>query len=44
MVKIEIKCIYKLKDIVVKFKGKLLEDEELFEFIGYIFEGYVVDM
>ena len=44
MAKIEIKRTHKPKDTAAKLKGKLLEDEELLEFIGYILEGYAVDM
>lgn len=44
MAKIEIKRTHKPKDTAAKLKGKLLEEEELLEFIGYILEGYAVDM
>lgn len=44
MAKIEIKRTHKPKDTAAKLKGKILEDEELLEFIGYILEGYAVDV
>ncbi|WP_019638682.1 tyrosine recombinase XerS [Paenibacillus fonticola] len=44
MAKVEIKRIHKPKDTAAKLKGKLLEDDELLEFIGYIREGYAADV
>ncbi|WP_055108033.1 tyrosine recombinase XerS [Paenibacillus ihumii] len=44
MAKVEIKRIHKPKDTAAKLKGKLLEDDELLEFIGYIREGYGADV
>ncbi|MDP4098671.1 tyrosine recombinase XerS [Paenibacillus sp. P96] len=44
MAKVEIKRIHKPKDTAAKLKGKLLEDDELLEFIGYIHEGYGRDI
>ncbi len=44
MAKVEIKRIHKPKDTAAKLKGKILEDEELLEFIGYIYEGYGRDV
>ncbi|MEK3787440.1 tyrosine recombinase XerS [Paenibacillus sp. FSL K6-1230] len=40
MAKVEIKRIHKPKDTAAKLKGKLLEEDELLEFITYIHEGY----
>lgn len=44
MAKVEVKRIHKPKDTAAKLKGKILEEEELLEFIGYILEGYGVDV
>lgn len=44
MAKVEIKRIHKPKDTAAKLKGKILEDEELLEFVGYIFDGYGTDV
>ncbi|MEK5549133.1 tyrosine recombinase XerS [Paenibacillus sp. FSL L8-0689] len=44
MAKVEIKRIHKPKDTAAKLKGKILEEEELLEFIGYIYEGYGQDL
>ncbi|MDO7904872.1 tyrosine recombinase XerS [Paenibacillus sp. JX-17] len=44
MAKVEIKRVHKPKDTAAKLKGKILEEEELLEFIGYILEGYGQDM
>lgn len=44
MAKIEIKRIHKPKDTAAKLKGKILEEDELLEFIGYILEGYAKDV
>ncbi|GAB6990021.1 tyrosine recombinase XerS [Paenibacillus pini] len=44
MAKIEIKRIHKPKDTAAKLKGKILEEDELLEFIGYILEGYAADV
>lgn len=44
MAKVEIKRIHKPKDTAAKLKGKLLEEDELLEFIGYIREGYGTDV
>ncbi|AOZ91056.1 tyrosine recombinase XerS [Paenibacillus crassostreae] len=44
MAKVEVKRIHKPKDTAAKLKGKILEDEELLEFIGYILEGYGIDV
>ncbi|MCM3783823.1 tyrosine recombinase XerS [Neobacillus mesonae] len=44
MAKVEIKRVHKPKDTAAKLKGKILEDDELLEFIGYILEGYAKDM
>lgn len=43
MAKVEIKRIHKPKDTAAKLKGKILEEDELLEFIGYILEGYAID-
>lgn len=40
MAKIEVKRLQKPKDTAAKLKGKILEDEELLEFVGYILEGH----
>ena len=44
MAKVEIKRIHKPKDTAAKLKGKILEDEELNEFVGYIHEHYRDDI
>ncbi|WP_068617554.1 tyrosine recombinase XerS [Paenibacillus tuaregi] len=44
MAKVEIKRIHKPKDTAAKLKGKILEEDELLEFIGYILEGYGRDI
>ncbi|AJS58396.1 tyrosine recombinase XerS [Paenibacillus sp. IHBB 10380] len=44
MAKVEVKRTHKPKDTAAKLKGKILEDEEIFEFIAYIYEGYGVDV
>ncbi|AIQ53025.1 tyrosine recombinase XerS [Paenibacillus sp. FSL R7-0331] len=44
MAKVEIKRIHKPKDTAAKLKGKILEEEELLEFVGYIYEGYGQDV
>ncbi|NUU62718.1 tyrosine recombinase XerS [Paenibacillus agri] len=44
MAKVEIKRIHKPKDTAAKLKGKILEEEELLEFVGYIYEGYGRDV
>lgn len=44
MAKVEIKRLHKPKDTAAKLKGKILEDEELLEFVGYIYEGYGRDI
>ncbi|WIV17777.1 tyrosine recombinase XerS [Paenibacillus polygoni] len=44
MAKVEIKRVHKPKDTAAKLKGKILEEDELLEFIGYILEGYAKDM
>lgn len=44
MAKVEIKRIHKPKDTAAKLKGKILEEDELLEFIGYIAEGYGEDI
>lgn len=44
MAKVEIKRVHKPKDTAAKLKGKILEEDELLEFIGYILEGYANDM
>lgn len=44
MAKVEIKRIHKPKDTAAKLKGKILEEDELLEFIGYILEGYGLDI
>ncbi|SET31034.1 Site-specific recombinase XerD [Paenibacillus sp. NFR01] len=44
MAKVEIKRIHKPKDTAAKLKGKILEEEELLEFVGYIYEGYGHDV
>ncbi|WP_028593708.1 tyrosine recombinase XerS [Paenibacillus assamensis] len=44
MAKIEIKRVNKPKDTAAKLKGKLLEEEELGEFIDYVREGYAADV
>ncbi|WP_458122229.1 tyrosine recombinase XerS [Paenibacillus sp. Z6-24] len=40
MAKIEVKRLHKPKDTAAKLKGKILEEEELEEFVGYILEGH----
>ncbi|GGH22201.1 tyrosine recombinase XerS [Paenibacillus segetis] len=44
MAKVEIKRIHKPKDTAAKLKGKILEEDELIEFISYIAEGYGEDI
>lgn len=44
MAKVEVKRTHKPKDTAAKLKGKILEDEELLEFVGYIYEGYGRDV
>ncbi|MDU2241933.1 MAG: tyrosine recombinase XerS, partial [Paenibacillus sp.] len=44
MAKVEIKRIHKPKDTAAKLKGKILEEDELTEFIAYIAEGYGQDI
>ncbi|GIO59323.1 tyrosine recombinase XerS [Paenibacillus cineris] len=44
MAKVEIKRIHKPKDTAAKLKGKILEEDELLEFIGYIMDGYAKDV
>jgi integrase len=44
MAKVEIKRIHKPKDTAAKLKGKILEEDELMEFIAYIAEGYGLDV
>lgn len=44
MAKVEIKRVHKPKDTAAKLKGKILEEEELLEFVGYILEGYGRDV
>lgn len=44
MAKVEIKRIHKPKDTAAKLKGKILEEDELTEFIAYIAEGYGRDV
>ncbi|MNJ49133.1 Tyrosine recombinase XerS [compost metagenome] len=44
MAKVEIKRTHKPKDTAAKLKGKILEEDELLEFIGYIAEGYGNDI
>ncbi|MFI2855820.1 tyrosine recombinase XerS [Paenibacillus sp. JSM ZJ436] len=44
MAKIENKRIHKPKDTAAKLKGKILEEDELIEFISYIHEGYALDV
>lgn len=44
MAKVEIKRIHKPKDTAAKLKGKILEEDELLEFIGYISHGYGEDV
>lgn len=44
MAKVEIKRIHKPKDTAAKLKGKILEEEELQDFITYIHEGYGHDV
>jgi len=44
MAKVEIKRIHKPKDTAAKLKGKILEEEELQDFITYIHEGYGQDV
>ena len=40
MAKVEMKRIHKPKDTAAKLKGKILEEDELIEFIAYVAEGY----
>lgn len=44
MAKVEIKRIHKPKDTAAKLKGKILEEDEIIEFISYIAEGYREDI
>ncbi|QWU13981.1 Site-specific recombinase XerD [Paenibacillus sophorae] len=44
MAKVEIKRIHKPKDTAARLKGKILEEDELLEFVGYILEGYGRDV
>ncbi|CAM2779519.1 tyrosine recombinase XerS [Paenibacillus sediminis] len=44
MAKVEIKRIHKPKDTAAKLKGKILEEDELIDFINYIHEGYGQDV
>lgn len=44
MAKVEVKRIHKPKDTAAKLKGKILEDEELNEFVAYIHEHYRQDV
>ncbi|WP_223066208.1 tyrosine recombinase XerS [Paenibacillus caui] len=44
MAKVEIKRIHKPKDTAAKLKGKILEDDELLDFIAYIHENYRHDI
>ncbi|WP_025694660.1 tyrosine recombinase XerS [Paenibacillus durus] len=44
MAKVEIKRIHKPKDTAARLKGKILEEDELLEFVGYILEGYGHDV
>ncbi|OWA37392.1 tyrosine recombinase XerS [Saccharibacillus sp. O16] len=44
MAKIEIKRTNKPKDTAAKLKGKILEEEEIVDFIDYIREGYAADV
>ncbi|AWB44814.1 tyrosine recombinase XerS [Paenibacillus sp. CAA11] len=44
MAKVEIKRIHKPKDTAAKLKGKILEEDELVDFIHYIHEGYGQDV
>ncbi|WP_438350887.1 tyrosine recombinase XerS [Paenibacillus sp. FA6] len=44
MAKVEVKRIHKPKDTAAKLKGKILEEEELLEFIAYILVGYGIDV
>lgn len=44
MAKVEIKRIHKPKDTAAKLKGKILEEDELTEFIAYIAEEYGRDV
>ncbi|MDR5601043.1 tyrosine recombinase XerS [Paenibacillus larvae] len=44
MAKIEIKRTNRSKDIASKLEGKLLQEEEIIEFIHYITEGYEHDV
>lgn len=44
MAKVENKRIHKPKDTAAKLKGKILEEDELLDFIVYIHEGYAADV
>lgn len=44
MAKVEIRRTSKAKDIASKLEGKLLQEEEILEFIHYIKEGYAADV
>ncbi|WP_138493518.1 tyrosine recombinase XerS [Paenibacillus pinistramenti] len=44
MAKVEVKRIHKPKDTAAKLKGKILEDDELNEFVAYIHEHYRQDI
>ncbi|ANS74593.1 integrase [Paenibacillus yonginensis] len=44
MAKVEVKRIHKPKDTAAKLKGKILEEDELNEFVAYIHEHYRKDI
>src|SRR5690606_653707 len=44
MAKVSIKRTHKPKDSAAKLEGKLLQDEEIWEFIDYINNGYAEDI
>ncbi|MDN4070374.1 tyrosine recombinase XerS [Paenibacillus vini] len=44
MAKVEIKRVHKPKDTAAKLKGKILEEDEILEFVSYIAEGYGQDI
>ncbi|CAG7621910.1 Tyrosine recombinase XerS [Paenibacillus solanacearum] len=44
MAKVEIKRTHKPKDSAAKLEGKLLQESEIIEFIGYVKNGYAEDV
>jgi len=44
MAKVEIKRTHKPKDTAAKLEGKLLQEEEIREFLAYVYSGYELDV